>query len=69
MFKVKLSLSKVCHVWLVILYFLHYLLVLTEELEEVKQSSESELNQLRKQLRAATVELQRQRTDMEEQLK
>ena len=69
MFKVKLSLSKVCHVWLFILYFLHYLLALTEELEEVKQSSESELNQLRKQLRAATVELQRQRTDMEEQLK
>lgn len=53
----------------VILYFLHYLLALTEELEEVRQSSKSELNQLKEQLTTATVELQRQRTGMEEQLK
>ena len=50
-------------------YFLHYLLALTEELEEVRQSSESQLNQLREQLATTTLELQRQRTDMQEQLK
>ena len=49
--------------------FLHYLLALMEELEEVRQSGESELNQLREQLTVATTELQRQRTDMEEQIK
>ncbi len=46
-----------------------FLLALTEELEEVRQSSECEMDQLREQLTVATTELQRQRTDMEQQLK